>query len=153
MKKWLIGTGILIILAMVAAFAWQSKRFMTTKNSVVVYSTDKPNETKPANRYAWKGKPEDPKKIIIPSLDIDGYIQNVGVDQNKEVAVPNNIHIAGWFVDTVLPGQKGLSIIDGHVDGRTTDGIFKNLSQIKPGAQIQIIFGNGSSKTFKALQT
>lgn len=40
------------------------------------------------------------------------------------MAVPNNIHMAGWFMDSVRPGQMGLSIIDGHVDGRRETAIF-----------------------------
>lgn len=153
MKRWLIGCGAVALVAILALVIWIPKKHKTTKNNVVVYSTDKPSEDKPDESYTWRGKAEDPKKIIIPSLGIDGYIQNVGIDQNKEVAVPNNIHVAGWFVDTVLPGQKGLSIIDGHVDGRRLDGIFKNLATIKPGAEINIEFGNGSKKTFTTIKT
>ncbi len=117
----------------------------------VTYSTDMPSENLPGDNYVWPGHPEDPKKIVISSVGIDGYIQNVGVDQNNEIAVPNNVHIAGWFVDSVRPGQQGLSIIDGHVSGRTTDGIFKALPNVAEGAEIIVEFGNGQAKIFRVL--
>lgn len=118
----------------------------------VTYSTSAPSEKKPDGNYRWQGSPNDPKRIIISSLSLDGYVQNVGIDQNKAVAVPNNIHIAGWFTESVRPGEKGLSIIDGHVDGQKSDGIFSGLASIKPGALVGIEYGNGSKKEFRVMR-
>ena len=119
------------------------------ESSVVTYSTDNPSEEKPKDDFKWLGKSEEPKYIRLNTIQTEGYIQNVGVDQSKQVAVPNNIHLAGWFRDTVRPGEKGLSIIDGHVDGRTSAGIFKSLGNLKQGDQFTIEMGNGNLKTFK----
>lgn len=152
-QKLTVVVLVVVALAAAAIIAWRLRPVTKTASGTIVYSTNEPSEAKPDKSYTWKGKPEDPKKIIIPSLGIDGYIQNVGVDQNKEIAVPDNIHIAGWFDQTVRPGQKGLSIIDGHVDGQKSDGIFTSLSDIEPGSEIRIEFGNGSTKSFTALAT
>lgn len=119
------------------------------KAIVVTYSTDTPSEIKPGDTYRWQGSGNDPKKIIIPGIGVDAYIQNVGVDQRKEIAVPNNIHLGGWFVDSVRPGGKGLSIIDGHLNGTHDDGIFVNLDKLKPGDTYVIEFGDGSKKYFR----
>ena len=85
----------------------------------------------------------------MPSIGVDAYLQNVGVDQHREVAVPNNIHMGGWFVDSVRPGEKGLSIIDGHLNGNSQDGIFINLEKVKSGDVYTIEFGDGSKKQFR----
>jgi len=120
------------------------------QDEVIVYSTDTPSEVAPPKDLAWKGSPAHPKKITVQSAGVDGFIQRVGVDQNGQVAVPNNTHIAGWFVDSVIPGQTGLSIIDGHVDGRTQgNAIFKDLSKIKAGDIVTITLGNDSIVTYK----
>lgn len=144
--------GLILILVAGGVFWYiRSHSKDNAAEQTVTYSTDQPDERKPDNNYKWVGGPEDPKKINIPSANIEGYIQKVGVDQKKQVAVPNNIHIAGWFTESVRPGQLGLSIIDGHVTGPTADGIFKNLLGVKPGATYTIEFGNGSTKTFEVL--
>lgn len=130
---------------------WQTTASPTqiTKAPVVTYSTDKPSEKKPGSSYAWQGTAQDPKKIVIPSIGVDAYLQNVGVDQKHEVAVPNNIHLAGWFVDSVRPGDKGLSIIDGHINGVSHNGVFDQLAAVHSGETYTIEFGDDSRRQFK----
>src|SRR5690606_1027811 len=110
-----------------------AKSSSNLEDEVITYSVDTPSETKPGPEGGWRGAAHEPKKIVIPSIGVDGFIQKVGVDQNAEIAVPNNIHKAGWFVDSVLPGERGLSIIDGHLSGRQNDGIFKSLAKLEEG--------------------
>ena len=112
-------------------------------DDVITYSTDKPDETKPDGSYAWNGRPEEPRFIKLPTISVEGFIQKNGVDQNNQVAVPNNIHLAGWFVDSVRPGQTGLSIIVGHVDGLNEAGIFKNLEKLRIGDKFTVEQGSG----------
>lgn len=150
-KKSLLAIA-LVVLALVAFGAYRIIRPDTLappKTEVITHSTDTPEETKPDKKYEWKGAPDDPKFIKLPTINTEGFIQNVGVDQNKQVAVPNNIHVAGWFKDSVKPGQKGLSIIDGHLNGRSNDGIFVNLEDLKKDDVYTVEFGNGSTKQFK----
>jgi sortase (surface protein transpeptidase) len=146
---------ITVVLALVIGIA-----ILTTRTSpepvaeIITYSTNQPSEEKPGDDFQWNGAPNDPKKIRIESVGIDAFIQNVGVDQNNEVAVPNNIYIAGWFVNSVRPGDKGLSIIDGHIDGITQEGaVFKALPNIANGAEISIESGDGTIKKFKVIDT
>ena len=134
-----------VILSVWYTLSRQPQATKTVKAEVVTHSTDAPSEDKPGGDYAWRGGADDPKKLTIPSVGIDAYVQNVGVDQNQQIAVPNNIHIAGWFVDSVRPGQKGLSIIDGHVDGRTVnEGVFAKLGKLKEGGALTVEMGSGS---------
>lgn len=120
-------------------------------DEIVTYSTDKPDETPLKNCDNIKTPASNPKKIIIPSIGVDGCIQRVGVDQNKAIAVPTNVHIAGWYVNSSLPGEKGVSIIDGHVQGRYSDAIFGNIKNLTAGKNIKIIFGDGSQRDFEVV--
>lgn len=148
------------ILAVILVVVGVTTGILLTRNNkeqstgeVLTYSTDKPEEVKPSkDTYKWQGQPTDPKFITMPTITTDGFIQKVGVDQNKEIAVPNNIYVAGWFNQTVVPGEKGLSIIDGHVTGRVNNGIFKDLSKLNDGDEFKIEFGNGTIKEFKAVK-
>jgi hypothetical protein len=112
----------------------------------IVYSQDDPSEVPVGPGYSVPAG--QPLSVSIGSAGIQGFIQKVGVDQNQAVAVPNNVNLAGWFVDSVLPGSKGLSIIDGHLGGRTQPGIFHDLSKVKVGDKITITFGDKSQKNF-----
>ncbi len=115
---------------------------------VVTVSVDDPDET-PLDDYVWRGGPDDPKFIELPTISAGGFIQKVDVDQRQEVGVPSNVGLAGWFIKSSRPGEKGLSIIDGHVDGRSKPGIFKNLEDLKNGDQFTVEFGSGEKVEFK----
>lgn len=90
----------------------------------------------------------DPRYIEIPAIDVFGCIQQVGIDQNNAIAVPTNIYLAGWYVNSQAPGEQGVSVIDGHVFGRYNDAIFSKLSQLKAGDIIKIERGDGQQLTF-----
>lgn len=153
-----IALVIAIILCAVAGLAllgyssWQLQlRHQATHNptptistQTVTYSTDKPDETKPTEacvKYSVLG--EQPKRIDLPTINEGGCLERVGVDQNGAIAVPTNIHVAGWYVDSALPGQKGLSIIDGHINGNyTSDGIFQHLDTLKAGDEFSVTRGD-----------
>ena len=155
-KKCNLAQRVLLLLVVVALIVGlvlvlrPDKQPATTQRQVITYSTDTPDEEKPGKDFRWSGLPTDPKRISLPTINAEGYIQNVGVDQKKAVAVPNNIHMAGWFVDTPLPGQQGAnpSVLDGHVSGRKNDGIFKDLAKLKKGDKFSVTFGDDSTKDF-----
>lgn len=115
--------------------------------TVVSVSTDKPTETKPAS-YRSTATGSQPKYLKLPSIKAEGYVQKVGIDQRKQVAVPTNIHLAGWFVHAVTPGEPGLSIIDGHLDGRTQPGIFAKLDKLKLSDTFTVELANGVTRQF-----
>ena len=116
----------------------------------ITYSIDQPDESKPdKDTYEWIGRADEPKCITLPSINGGGFVQRVGVDQNNEIAVPNNIHTSGWFIETVKPGDDGLSIIDGHVDGRVNGGIFRDLIKLKIGDEFNIELGVGTINNYK----
>lgn len=143
---------VVVAIAFVGAMRFKNDTTYT-KSTVINYSTDKPNESKPdKNNYKWKGVSTEPKYIDLPTIKSGGFIQNVGIDQNNKIAVPNNIHIAGWFKQSKLPGDKGLSILDGHVTGRVNNGIFKNLINVKDGDSFTVEFGDGTRKNFRTVK-
>jgi LPXTG-site transpeptidase (sortase) family protein len=119
---------------------------------IVTYSTETPSENKPADCEPFRSGSAEPKKIVIAGLGIDGCIQKVGVDkENNRIAVPTNIHVAGWFVDSVIPGLAGVSIIDGHVLGNYNDAIFKDIKKLEAGDIVTIEYGDGTKKNFEVV--
>ena len=149
-KKIIVG-GVVCLILLAGLVHYRSESSFVDSGGGVTYSTQNPAEKKPTDNFQWKGEVEDPKKIIISSIGVDAYVQKVGVDQNKEVAVPSNLHMVGWFVDTVRPGQKGLSLIDGHVSGRKNDGVFKDLEKLNEGDQFLVQLGDGSEIKYRVI--
>lgn len=152
-KQWR-SIAIVVLVVVLAGGAWltnhhRQRDIDAKKRAIITYSPNTPDETKPDKAtYKWYGQPTDPKYITLPSIKAEGFLQKVGVDQNKQVATPGNIFMAGWFVDTVRPGQKGLSVIDGHVNGIKNAGIFKNIAKLEKGDNYSIEFGDGSKQSF-----
>ena len=117
-------------------------------NEVVTHSVDRPSEKEPED---FEVPADIPKRIYLKDLMKDGYIQMVGIDQYDQVAVPSNVHMAGWYVNSVRPGQEGLSIMTGHRDGVMTKGIFRYLENSKVGDTIEIEYGDGSMRYFEVI--
>lgn len=126
----------------------------TIPSGVVTYSTDQPDETPiDAECDEYTITADRPRKLTINTLSIDSCIQPVGVDQHGAIAVPTNIHLTGWFVESALPGVEGVSIIDGHVGGRYTDAVFKRLGELHPGDDISVELGDGTIKRFEVIDS
>lgn len=125
----------------------------TAKNQPQVSSPylESVSEEPIATTYKWPGKPDEPKYISLPTIDTEGFVENVGLTKNQEIQVPSNIHTVGWFNQSAKPGQPGVSVIDGHVDGTTKPGIFRRLSELKHGDQFTVRLGDESVRTYRVL--
>lgn len=120
----------------------------------VTYSTERPDESKEsADSYKWSGTGTDAYKLRIPSLGIDSYIQKMGADQNGKIAVPTNVHLAGWYQKSSVIGTKGISVIVGHVSGKNTDGVFKHLNQLKPDDTFEVERGDGKRFFYQVMSS
>ncbi len=116
---------------------------------VLTHTTDKPSEAPvAAATYTSTAGPTEPKFINLPTIGASGFIQKMGIDQNNQVAAPNNVNLAGWYVNSLSPGQPGLSIIDGHVNGLHGPGIFLKLSKLQVGDNFTVQLGNGTINRF-----
>lgn len=118
----------------------------------ITQSTDRPSEAAVSPSDFVNVPADQPREIQLPTINSSGFIQKVGLDQNNAVAVPSNIHIAGWFINSVKPGDEGLSIIDGHVAGWYADGIFKKIGSLKTGDEFTVTYGDNSMRNFKVVE-
>lgn len=142
-----------------AAFGfWQRYRAThrlpaSTSSEVVTASTTTPDETAPTETCdEYAAADVRPKKIQISKVDIDGCVQRVGIDQYNAVAVPTNVHVAGWYVDSPLPGDEGVSLVDGHIVGRYSDAIFGRLHQLETGDVVRVVAGDNSVRVFEVVE-
>ena len=121
----------------------------TAQTILAVQEDGSPNETRPDPGMLYEVPANQPRRIIIPSLGVDGFVQAVGLTDENAIDVPSNIHVAGWYNGSAEVGQDGLSIIDGHVSGYYSDGIFVRLAELKVGENFQIEMGDSSIIVFE----
>ncbi len=136
---------------LLAGTAWllMRQQGLPRPDEVITYSTDKPSEKPlPVETTTYNVAADMPKAIYLPSIEAEGLIQKAGVDQTGRIAVPTNVNLAGWYVSSVKPGDRGLSIISGHVDGREGPGIFKRLGDLRRNDRFTVAYGDGSTRTF-----
>jgi len=127
---------------------------VTISQGTVTQSVATPEETSPSEScQGYQVEANQPRKIEIANINVNACIQRVGIDQHNAIAVPDNIHLAGWYVGSVRPAEKGVSIIDGHVSGRYSDAIFSDLQQVTPGDEIRIEMGDKTTHVFKVIDT
>lgn len=94
-----------------------------------------------------------PRLIRMPSIKAEGFVQQVGVDAKiNQMATPSSIHMAGWYINSVKPGDDGLSIMDGHVSGYYSPGIFKDIKKLHANETFLIENGDHSTRTFKVVR-
>lgn len=122
--------------------------------NVVTHSTAAPSEEPVVKEtYASTATGNEPAIIRLPSINTAAFIQKVGIDQRGEVAVPNNIHLAGWFTQGAKPGEPGLSIIDGHVNGLSQKAVFASLPDIKVDDEFEVEQANTTILHYKVVST
>jgi len=119
----------------------------------VTEDTDSPSEVQVSSKVAtdYKVPADQPRSISIPSISASGLVEMVGLTKDNAVAVPSSIYFAGWYTNSVAPGEPGLSIIDGHVSGRYNPGIFKSIKSLKTNDEISVEFGDKSIRKFQVV--
>ena len=118
---------------------------------VVTKSTNHPSEAPISPSTSYKVAPDLPRQITLPTINTQGFIQQVTTNKDNTIVVPSNINLAGWYTASVKPGDPGVSIIDGHIGGYYKLGIFKDLSRLAAGDVFSVTFGNGKSKSFQVI--
>lgn len=93
-----------------------------------------------------------PVRIVIPSIGVSAPVTPVGLDRHNALQMPplSAHNLAGWYKNSVTPGQTGASVIAGHVDSTTGPSVFFGIRNLKPGDKIFITGADRHQVTFKA---
>lgn len=101
------------------------------------------------------GKPltgkSTPTRVQIPKLKVDASVEKVGLAEDGTVETPalNEPNMTGWYKNGPTPGEKGPSVILGHVDtAKNGPSVFFKLRRMKTGDKITVKREDGSSATF-----
>ncbi len=91
-----------------------------------------------------------PVSIRIPAIGVSAPVMKVGQDADGTVQVPPlEIHnLTGWYEYGPTPGQRGASVILGHVDSLTGISVFYYLKDLKAGDKIYVTLAGGKTAPF-----
>lgn len=153
-QKLLIALGLLATVVVFSGGVYSKNNNQIEPNepkSLVqkIAENTKKEEISSAKSQQQKAKPA---YIYLPSIDSNGSIQEIGINKDNEMDAPTDIKTAGWFKESVIPGEKGLSIINGHLDGKIGSGIFKDLSKLKTGDKFEVKLDDGTVKKFEVMK-
>jgi len=98
--------------------------------------------------------PSKPVRIVIPDIDMDRPLFQVGIDAETVPIVPK--HDAGWYEGSARPGQGGNIVLWGHAlrfkDSPEIPAPFGQLQKLHPGAQIVLYTAEGTAYKYTVAQ-
>lgn len=114
-----------------------------------------PEEAKPsAGAYGgYVVAPDLPRYVRIPKIGVDAMVKKQSVDKNGALQAPGNVHVAGWYDGSSKPGDGGAVLLDGHVAGPTTHGVFYSAKSLVAGDKIEVERGDGKVFTYKVVKS
>ncbi|MFF7177441.1 class F sortase [Streptomyces sp. NPDC008121] len=79
-------------------------------------------------------------RVKIPSIRVAAPLMDVGLDENGWIAAPppEDANLAGWYQNGIAPGQRGTSIIVGHVDNQAGPAVFYGLGSLEKGQLVEV---------------
>ena len=93
----------------------------------------------------YRVKSDEPRYIEIPKIGLGtSRIERIGLTDRQMLDVPKHISDAGWYAKSAKPGSGvGAVLMNGHVEGSSTDGVFARLASLLPGDQVTVERGDG----------
>ncbi|WP_256107799.1 class F sortase [Streptomyces sp. ODS05-4] len=90
-------------------------------------------------------------RVRIASIGVDAPVMDVGLDREGWIDAPpaQDANMAGWYQNGISPGQRGTSVVVGHVDNEAGPAVFYRLGAIKGGEQIEVTRFDGRIAVFE----
>lgn len=89
-----------------------------------------------------------PARVEIPRLGIAGPVEPLGLNATGNPVVPKAPTDIGWYRDSVPPGERGTSVLYGHVTWEGQPATFFRLAEIAPGDKVRVRRSDGSVAVF-----
>ena len=90
-----------------------------------------------------------PLHLSIPSIGVSTRLVRLGLNEDGTVEVPTVAADAGWFRLGTVPGQRGSSVILGHVDSVDGPAVFASLSTMRRSDRVEVLMSDDRLVTFE----
>ncbi len=97
-------------------------------------------------------RPEGPW-LEIEAIGVSAPLVSLGLNPDRSLQVPGDAATAGWWRGGPEPGERGASVIAGHVDSRNGPAVFYRLRALRPGAAIEVTTEEGTTARFVVERT
>ncbi|MFD0417841.1 class F sortase [Streptomyces sp. NPDC127108] len=94
--------------------------------------------------------PSPPDRIRIPAIDVDAPLMGLGLTRQGSLDVPPPRHknLAGWYEAGTTPGERGTTVVAGHVDNAEGPAVFYGLGGLAKGRVIEVERRDGGVALF-----
>ncbi|MDI3390255.1 class F sortase [Streptomyces sp. B-S-A8] len=91
-----------------------------------------------------------PTRIRIPSLRIDAPLMGLRLTPDGSLDVPpaEKRNLAGWYEAGITPGERGTSVVAGHVDNAEGPAVFYALGALRKGETVEVDRDDGRTAVF-----
>ena len=143
------------LLAIAAAVQGQSDPPLPPPAASTAVPVDRPplataRPIRPAAR--WELPASEPTRLAIPAIGVTSDVRPLGLNPDRSVQVPplTGDSYAGWYRYSPSPGQRGPSVILGHVDSeRDGPGVFFRLGALRPRDTVAVTRSDRTVAVFR----
>ncbi|QFR03053.1 class F sortase [Streptomyces phaeolivaceus] len=91
-----------------------------------------------------------PIRLLIPRIGVSAPFVPLAVGRNGQLDAPpaDDTNLVGWHAEGAAPGERGTSIIAGHVDTATAPAVFAELSELEEGDVFRVARADGGRVSF-----
>ncbi|MER7001912.1 class F sortase [Dactylosporangium sp. NPDC000555] len=141
------GLPALFIIALVVAGVWMIGSSLGSAPPVVPAGSDFSGAS-----GAYMSRSSPPVRVSIGAIAVDAPVERVDVNADGILEPPSlkEPKTVGWYGRGPSPGERGNSVLVGHVDTAATGpAVFYELGRLQPGDAVTVARQDGSSATFR----
>lgn len=146
-----LASAILLIGVTLIAVSWAQPRHSSAPAPAPAAAATAPAPalTTPATAVAVL-PPSEPVNLTIPAIGVNHTVGTVGLNPDRTIEVPplTDVALPAWYRFSPTPGQPGPAVFVGHVDSRTTKGVFYDLGKLKAGDRIIVARADHTTVSF-----
>jgi hypothetical protein len=88
-----------------------------------------------------------PEELRIEDLGVTASVRPVGLDEAGAMEIPEVSEI-GWYLHGAVPGHPGATVLAAHVWWNGTNGPFRRLGALEPGAVVEVGLEDGTVQPY-----
>ena len=93
-----------------------------------------------------------PVRLAVPALGVDAPVEPVGVRDDGQMALPDDVDRLAWYRFGPVPGAEGSAVFAGHVDDADQGlGALAPLRDAEPGAEVVVTDAAGTATRWRVV--